>query len=143
MRPGLNAAPRPVKHAPPQVNWLLLGLKIVAYVVSRSKAVLASLADSGGAGASWGEGVLMAAPGQRRGKGGAWHRLPLPCQCCPTHTPSHNPVPPTQPHLTPPPPPPPLVDLASQLVLALAEHKKDRYHPRYPVGRARLEVRPF
>jgi divalent metal cation (Fe/Co/Zn/Cd) transporter len=31
------------------VNWLLLGLKIAAYVVSRSKAVLASLADSGGA----------------------------------------------------------------------------------------------
>lgn len=30
------------------VNWLLLGLKIVAYAVSRSKAVLASLADSGG-----------------------------------------------------------------------------------------------
>jgi divalent metal cation (Fe/Co/Zn/Cd) transporter len=30
-------------------NWLLLGLKIAAFVVSRSKAVLASLADSGGA----------------------------------------------------------------------------------------------
>lgn len=30
------------------VNWLLLGLKVYAFVVSRSKAVLASMADSAG-----------------------------------------------------------------------------------------------
>lgn len=30
------------------VNWLLLGIKIYAFAVSRSKAVLASMADSAG-----------------------------------------------------------------------------------------------
>ncbi|KAK9817796.1 hypothetical protein WJX72_002302 [[Myrmecia] bisecta] len=61
------------------VNWFLLGAKAIAFVSTHSKAVLASLADSG-------------------------------------------------------------VDLASQGVIAMAEHFMQRPSPEYPVGRARLEA---
>lgn len=61
------------------VNWLLLGLKVLAFLVSGSKAVLASTADSA-------------------------------------------------------------VDLASQLVLSVAERSMARYHPAFPIGRGKLEA---
>lgn len=60
-------------------NWLLLALKIAAFFLSMSKAVLASLADSA-------------------------------------------------------------VDLASQMVLSVAEHSMKRYNPRFPIGRGKLEA---
>ncbi|PRW57612.1 CDF membrane isoform A [Chlorella sorokiniana] len=60
-------------------NWLLLVLKIAAFALSMSKAVLASLADSA-------------------------------------------------------------VDLASQMVLSVAEHSMKRYNPRFPIGRGKLEA---
>jgi hypothetical protein len=41
---------------------------------------------------------------------------------------------------TPRPPHAPAVDLASQLVLSVAESQKNKYHPKYPVGRTRLEA---
>lgn len=34
----------------------------------------------------------------------------------------------------------PTVDLASQLVLAVAERKVSRYHPGFPIGRGKLEA---
>ncbi|GAB4819696.1 hypothetical protein N2152v2_006742 [Parachlorella kessleri] len=61
------------------VNWLLLALKVYAFAVSSSKAVLASMADSA-------------------------------------------------------------VDLASQLVLSVAERSMSRYHPGFPIGRGKLEA---
>lgn len=133
------------------VNWLLLGLKVLAFVVSGSKAVLASTADSAG------EPGGLLVKDDRRTRALCFIDLMPPPPPLSTRlmilpqgdaTCAHE-IEPFQPRMARSLLPAtkfstkPLfaaVDLASQLVLSVAERSMARYHPAFPIGRGKLEA---
>lgn len=134
-------------------NWLLLALKIAAFFLSMSKAVLASLADSAGACLTKRRAALACM--LRRCVTWHLHRTVATstpsspragCQCLASR--HMNPHSGTRSaadvvaRSTPASCLPSIfaVDLASQMVLSVAEHSMKRYNPRFPIGRGKLEA---